>query len=716
MQQRRRLIFPRARTMRKIAQPCSRQLRADRHYRCIHSTCRLLSTQQGAGFVAVRRPRNRRDQDERRTTPHVDNTSNVKLLQDHIRTVSLCLKPTKGDIQAAEQSLTRLEVTAASTGLTTTPYNRLIRAYAKSQERDSVEKAQTLLRRMKETPGAPAPDTFTYDAALYVCTKSSHAQAAEMAEQWLHEMEALGAKSDSTVSPTITSYQNVILAHANQSASVYGAAAAAEDWLMRLSELSCRTDNQHDLRPTTQAFNHVLQAWATSLENNGADRALQVLALMITLDDANTNPDATSFATVIHAFARRNRPEEAELVLKRALSHYIASNTSADLTPCLNRTLGAWSTSRHEHATRRAKELLDDAYALSASSSSIVLGPDAASHYYYVMTLLNDEQAGVKEADEHLHSMFQQCLTNKTRQTRLPVVAPSIGTVHTVMRAWSRSKFEAKADRVMELLRQVVHLAAKSERHTESYPVPGTFSICIDAWIKSGRSDAAERVLEVLNMAEELNCTDAFCYQAAINILCRARTEETTWKAVDVLKRYQQRADFGEAKWVSSQSIGLYTSVISELARIRSETAAATALDLFRNIPSAGTRAARPTSKTYSSLMVCFCKLDTADAAKVVFNLFQEMRQLDSDPASKVSLDAFAFRTVLRSLVRVQDHAHAYEVLSCLCDCIQKGRIDLAEVSLLNECLELLPRLGLSSAKSHEVALELKSIIRKRYL
>jgi pentatricopeptide repeat protein len=368
------------------------------------------------------------------------------------------------DIQTAEKRLKRIEeeVAGGNAKLTTSPYNRLLRAYARSNGNEEyLLKTTNLLGHMFSCDYLPNPDTYTYDAALYVCTRSNCASAAATAEQILHEMQSL-AETDGTVAPTLTSYHNVILSHANQSASVYGAAAAAEDWLMKLSDLGCQPGNEH-LLPTTQAFNHVLQAWAICAENNGADRALQILELMKKLDDSPSTPDAISFGTVINAYARRNRPEGAEVVLKQALDYFTARQERdvestdgdaaiVDLTNCLNRTMGAWSKSSHADAAAHAKNLLDDAYTLSSfttSQSRLVFAPDAATHYYYIVTLLKDDVHGVVQADHHLYSMIQSCLKSSALANR---VVPTTGTFHTVMKAWARSKRPERAERATKLL------------------------------------------------------------------------------------------------------------------------------------------------------------------------------------------------------------------------------------------------------------------------
>ncbi|GKY95423.1 hypothetical protein MPSEU_000503800 [Mayamaea pseudoterrestris] len=696
--------------------------------------CRPLPTRKTSTLCAEGSVHNQPDKDA------LSPSDFIRRFEELVHNVSLQQKPDLRKIQKAEEILRRAEDDAfrksnviGPLSTTTTPFNRLLRAYVKSNEKQSVVKAQELLERMKYSDHLPYPDTFTYDAVLFACTKSKHTKAPEIAEKVLKEMQSLANVHDSNVAPTLTSYHNIILAHANQSASVYGAAAAAEDWLMHLSNLSIQPENKH-LRPTTQAFNHVLQAWATSIENNGADRALQILELMINLKDAKTDPDSISFATVINAFARRNRPEEAELALKRALDYFNATaphETTIDLTTCLNRTMGAWSKSSRPDAAQRAKDLLDDAYTLASSSwsssqctpqqSRIIFAPNADTHYYYVLTLLSNEQEGLSQADEHVREMIQSCYQRRRRKagisSRQLTVTPLMGTIHTVMKAWTSSHEEKRAQRATDLLLQMIDLADSTSMNgaclADCIPVAGSFAICIDAWTKSGNPETADKVLMLLNLAEKRRCHDAFAYQATVNMLCRFQSTEATYKAVHILRQYKKLADEGRVKWVPSHAIGLYTAVIAGLGRIKNEEAAETALELFKSIPVTGPRAALPTSKTYTALMVCYARIRSQEATRIVFELYLKMKELDANPESKVRLDGIAFKTVLRSLAFVQDHVHFDDVLSFfLCE-LRSGRSEFAAArDFLVECQSLLPLAGLPLTRRREIETDLDNQLR----
>lgn len=645
----------------------------------------------------------------------------MKFCQTSIQKISQRERPDATDIKVAEDLLARMETevkTRREFELTTSPYNRLLRAYARSLDEQSIYKATALLKHMQSSDYLPYPDTFTYDAALFVCTTSTHQKAGETAESILQEMQAVSESYNGayTVSPTLTSYHNVIYSHANQSKSIYGAAAAAEDWLMRLSDLSCQPGNQH-LQPTNAAFNRVLQAWSVSAENKGADRALQILELMMKLNDSETAPDAISFGTVIDAFARRDRPHEAELVLKKALDYFVckldeeggerSDGAVIDLTSNgLNRSMSAWSKSSQVDAAYRSKDLLDDAYTLSSRPRRhhrLKFAPDANSHYFYMLTLLKSEN-GLEVADEHVYSMIQECLIDPTRPL------PTTGIFNTVMTAWAQSKHPDRAERVSRLLQQMI-LLSEAVDLTECKPVRGTFSICADVWYKSGLPNAAQELLSVLEMSERRQSTEAFIYQACINALCSEGTPQATVKALEVLRRYEQRADERIVEWDPRQACGLYTRVIQELGKVRHHKAADLALSLFRGMATEEPREAKPTSRTYTAMMVCFSRLRSPSATQMVLDLYHEMKERDAITTSKVRLDGIVFKIVLSALVNAQDVDKAVDVVSFLLQSILDGRSDLATGGILVYCNNLLPRIRCSDELRKELGRKMDIIL-----
>jgi hypothetical protein len=92
--------------------------------------------------------------------------------------------------------------------------------------------------------------------------------------------------------------------------------------------------------------------------------------------------------------------------------------------------------------------------------------------------------------------------------------------------------------------------------------------------------------------------------------------------------------------------VGLYTAVVSALAKVQTLEAAELALDTLRGVP----EGVKATSRTYTGVIHAFSRLQGARPAAVALELFEEMRELDADPESKVALDRVVFLSVLESL------------------------------------------------------------------
>ncbi|KAL7558970.1 hypothetical protein ACA910_006312 [Epithemia clementina (nom. ined.)] len=183
-------------------------------------------------------------------------------------------------------------------------------------------------------------------------------------------------------------YHEWILVHASRAATEYGAAAQAEDILLKVSHLASAhasattttttasaTWNPIDATtspqprpaahppapprakpraawtgPTTETFNRVLRAWVESPENKALVRARDILQLMMRLQrqeqqspettttttttTTTMGPNPHSFATLIAAHAKRGEPVLAQQVWEMAVDYFTTnpSSTTSDKT------------------------------------------------------------------------------------------------------------------------------------------------------------------------------------------------------------------------------------------------------------------------------------------------------------------------------------------------------------------------------------------------
>jgi pentatricopeptide repeat protein len=560
-------------------------------------------------------------------------------------------------------------------------YNGAMRAWARTTDTEKppvqhqlprpVARAKLLLDRMhsrhQEHPDMhPPPDVYAHDAVLYACASSSYSElVAPLAEELVKAMEeSVRQNLETAIIPSTISYNNLISVYANQAPTHYGAATAAEDWLMHLSKLSA--EGFGGAEPDTGSFNRVLKAWSTSPEKNGADRAREILDLMLSLqvEHRQLQPDMISFATVIHAFGKRRQPEKGESVFRQAIEYFdqeyqrrdkstlvdSKEEDVADLTNCLNGAIFAWAQSNSPDAPERVEALLRDAYILSkhhrlSSSSHIRIQPDASSHTALMNTLIQSGRPdGIDAAHRHLKEMIASFVSKGDN-----AVAPTTPVFHAVIHGWLQSERPEAAERAQELLQDMLELSEKRNAPSCS-PETKTIIRCIDLWSKHESPIAAAKALELLNLAEKRKLVSFFTYQSVVNILCKWKA---SIKAARVLERLESQADKGNVKLQSSI---LHIAVIDGLADLKTQDAAELALQIFNRMK---TKKMEATTYTYTCILAAFSELRTKRSGEVAFLLFEEMKELDADRYSRVKLSSFAFDLTLETLARAGDKISA---------------------------------------------------------
>lgn len=395
------------------------------------------------------------------------------------------------------------------------------------------ETAHSLLRQMivlhKANPSRhPAPTDHHYCTVLYACSNCSVLSdvAVETAEALIYSLEEQSDEHDDVsgrITPTVEMYNNVILAHANRAATVYGAATAAEDWLMHLSQrAAAAADGGNTVQPDTRSFNRVLKAWSHSLENNAANRAADILHLMLELAAASANnthiqPDPVSFGTVITAFAKRKQPQACRVVLDEAIEYFTKTNTSnttdaaiADLTQCWNAVCFGWAQSGAPDAPEQVEALLREAHNVHIrSSSNNIVRPDRAMYVACIEAHLNSGRPDrVEKAESHLRNMidFGRIYRQEGQPLRMKgqrrILMMTTQEFDTVIHAWyrcqveyegngtqqrvGRHRFGYAAMHAMNLLLDMLRL--RDKRVLECSPATGTFNMCIGCWCETSRS------------------------------------------------------------------------------------------------------------------------------------------------------------------------------------------------------------------------------------
>ena len=501
-----------------------------------------------------------------------------------------CKNPNRESVHQAQKKLDELAQESILVGkqlANIAIYNNCLDAWAKCGLMTAFRKASELLETMherhEEYPHCfPAPNTISYHCALDACARSSankHTEASKKADELIKKMEQLSlSHPEGDVHPDTRSYNTVIRAHAHQAPLKYGAANDAEDWLRYLSKLN----TEGGAGPNSDTFNFVLKAWKASPEDKGADRALELLHLMIKLyregHHEQVTPSQRSFFMVIDAFASRNRPEEAEDVLKLALSFFLDTEfvtnypkELVDLRACFNVAINGWAKSTESDAPERADSLLSDMRTLSQTTQLVIAEPDIFSHTSCMEALAN---SGRPDAPESVESRLYALLEDE-RANRGDSPLPTAVTFDCAIRTWFRSNKDNKADRMEALLNALIVLGLR--RNDKSLlPRPATVNLCLNAWCRAGQ--AKTKAIFLLNRMEVIGCVDSQSYIPMIESLLeeslKNNDSDSAYAAAVVLEKLQAQIKHrGAIRWPSNPEY-LHNKVFMALRKIGTGDAA----------------------------------------------------------------------------------------------------------------------------------------------
>jgi len=628
-------------------------------------------------------------------------------------------------------------------------------------------KAQDLLYEMlalhKKNPTLhPEPTDYHCSVVLFACAKCSIVtedgndldrsnQAVRTAEALMKSLEA----PESRVQPTLGMYNNVILAHANRAPFVYGAATAAENWLLHLSKRASEesTCSNNNVQLDTQSFNRVLKAWSDTPEEQGAARANEILQLMLDLsrseEGSKVHPDPVSFGTVISAFGKRGDALKSQEILKQAVEYF---NKVEDLTPIRNAAGGkrpklvdltqcwtaacfAWSHSGTHKAPDRIQDLIQETF--TTIGKNFIVRPNRAMYAACIHAYLQSNRPNnVEEADKYLRTMVEDYIRKPQERQD---AQPTTNEFHSVQSAWFRYQEEGRgrfqgmyaAEHATALLLLMIELSER--RGMLCAPTTDTIERCILLWTNTCRSllqavaaletkrrgtdakgdeneddstrqqqikddamTSALKAVELLDLAEARKLARHQTYKYVIYRLCDIGHPDCTREAVNILRRLERETDQRDLEWPSGDAAGLYVTVIAALGKIGTFESAELALEILRGMPKSGKRAVLATTKAYTSVVMAFSKLHSKRSSRVVFEIFEEVKELDSDPKNKVKLDPVFVENVLRTLSNVGDKVSAgrsCEVLNFLLKLHFGGRNGAEPTSFcFNACIAALIR------------------------
>lgn len=552
--------------------------------------------------------------------------------------------------------------------VTATVYNQCMNAWSKSRAENAALRVHDILKRMhsrhdKDPLEAPEPDTVSYNTLLHTWSISDDEQATEKAEELIHLMEEKRRiNPKGAVIPNTWSYNLVMLAYANRIGE-YGTAKAAEDWLLRLSELCV----ENGPCPDTCSFNVVLLAWTNSGDEKGPDRALELLKLFIKLSNEGHDvyPDASSFTTVISAFAKRGETTKAQEVLY--LTRDVNFPEQTDLTPCFNAVIDSWAKSFAEDAGHMAETLLREAFSYSTEKTGVVVKPNTITFTGCLDAhIKSDNPRALENAEQFLQKMIDDF------RSGLWDTGPTTKTFNCILNAWSKSNRENNSERAEYWLRIMTDLA-KYESF-KCRPNSDSYNFCIDSWSHSKAPNAAVRAVRLLQNMEKsydegnLHARPTgFSYRAIIKRLLSTNEKSNALEALRLVKKMIEQAKRGNRD--ANPDTGTCNSVIMGLVQTHDEEAIKGAWDLVTCMDQSsreGMTIMRPDALSFTSVLGALSRLPSDDAKAAAVELYNLMGERGMKERTFIHLNGAALQIILTTLSTIRKERSALKILSIL--------------------------------------------------
>lgn len=239
-------------------------------------------------------------------------------------------------------------------------FNSLIDAWAKSGDKDTAERAEKTLLRMRKLAsatnnGSLVPDVVSYTCLLNAWAKSNNPVAASRAEATLQKMHQMYKSGMQDMKPNVLTY-TAVLDCLTQSRSI-DAASKAESILDLMIARGKAGDT--GIVPDTIAFNIVINAYAKS---GDPDAAVKVQSLFDRMNSFGANPSESTYSTMISMWTRNSDPQagqKAEKCLRGMMKKYESGNENCKPSSIIfNSAINAWSTSKDPTAADRARTIL----------------------------------------------------------------------------------------------------------------------------------------------------------------------------------------------------------------------------------------------------------------------------------------------------------------------------------------------------------------------
>lgn len=475
-------------------------------------------------------------------------------------------------------------------------YNKVLNVAVKVGAPDAHIFVENALQTLRGTN--VEPDLVTYAITMNALATSNASDAMQRAEVLFQSMMDMVAQGRAELQPNQILINTFITVCAKSSQP--GGAKRAEE-LLRESP-----------NPDHYTFSAVIHAWANNNAPDAPDRCYQTFNHMQMLYKIEGNlavkPDSVCYGTLIAAFARRGRVQEAEKVLLEQIDEYERTKDRALIPNRINfnALIDAHAKSDKKGATQKAEALLVMMQTMAEESLNGDLFPDVVSFTTVLHAYAKSNDPNAANNAEALLKRMEEL-----HKIGVPNMKPNQHSYSSVLACWAQTRSEQGAERAESILRLMIQRSKSGEDDIKPNSV--CFSTVIDAIVKSRSRDAPERAESLLAEMERLSRDKAnpfelnqYCFSTVITAWAQSRRQEACTRAEALIQRMMNMDASGQPGM--NPSMFVYSSLLAVYASTSNPMKAFDLLNRLCDDFDSGKSKERPSDIAFSTVVSAFAR------------------------------------------------------------------------------------------------------------
>jgi len=395
-------------------------------------------------------------------------------------------------------------------------------------------------------------------------------------------------------------------------------------------------------RPNVILFNTVLSSWSKSNAWDAPERCMQLLEEMMARN--HLRPDVYTCTSIIDAYAKRGRAQEAERFLRSVIQPSSSSTTATPTTPniptgirlnafAFSSVMNAWCKSDAHDAPDRCMRLLKEMEKRN-------IRPDT---FTYATAI--DAFASRGRAEEAEDLLLKEMMGEEQQ------LSPSVVSFSSVIHAWSKSDAEDAPDRCMRLLTEM-----QENQHLEPNVI--TYTNVMSAFAKHNRPEEAERILREMQSRTSSNSVppNAILLSSVMNAWAKSNARDGPDRCMQLLEEMEHLQ--------LDPDVVSYNIAIDALAK-RGRGLDAERILRRMMLKSTTTTKVAPDLITFNSVMAAWSKSNVADGPDRCLRLLEEMKEL------KIKPHTVTYTTIITSFAKRGRAEEAEDMLRSMMQ--QKG-------------------------------------------